>query len=232
VSVGDSYALSLFDDSWHQGVIGILASRIKDRHHRPVIAFARGAEGELKGSGRSIAGLHLRDALDLVAKREPDLLLRFGGHAAAAGLTIRSADLPRFTTVFEDVVRSLITADDLAQLIETDGTLEPAYLSLSVAQLLEQQTWGQGFPQPLFYDRFQVTSQRVVGERHLKLRLAREGRAIEAMRFNSLDPLPEDVGAAYRLSVNEFNGAQTLQLIIEHWEPRQLTPGDAKRRMA
>ena len=219
LSVGENYSLSLFDPSWHQGVIGILASRIKDRHHRPVIAFAHGAEGELKGSGRSIAGLHLRDALDLVAKREPDLLLRFGGHAAAAGLTILSTDLPRFTATFEAVVRSLLTADDLAQRIETDGTLEPAYLSLNIAQLLEQQTWGQGFPQPLFYDRFQVVSQRVVGERHLKLRLAREGRSIEAMRFNSLASLPATVGAAYRLSINEYNGAQSLQLVIEHWEP-------------
>ncbi len=218
LAVGDTFTLSLFDPSWHQGVIGILASRVKDRHHRPVIAFARGADGELKGSGRSIAGLHLRDALDLVAKREPDLLLRFGGHAAAAGLTLRDADLPRFAAVFEEVVRSLLSAEDLAQRIETDGTLEPAYLSLNVAQLLERETWGQGFPQPLFYDHFQVMSQRVVGERHLKLKLAREGRTIEAMRFNSLAPLPGKVGAAYRLSINEYHGAQSLQLIIEHWE--------------
>jgi single-stranded-DNA-specific exonuclease len=219
LSVGDSSSISLFDPAWHQGVIGILAGRLKDRHHRPVITFAPGDPGELKGSGRSIRALHLRDALDRVAKRAPGLVLRFGGHAAAAGLTIHSDDFTRFSDLFEQVVGELVPPEALSRSIETDGSLESAYLNLDLARLIESQIWGQGFPQPLFCDEFEVVNQRVVGERHLKIRLARGGRVLEAMRFNALDPLPGGVRAAYRLSVNEFNGAQSLQLVIEHWEP-------------
>jgi len=218
LSVGDSSSISLSDPAWHQGVIGILAGRLKDRHHRPVVAFAPGDPGELKGSGRSIRALHLRDALDLVAKRAPGLILRFGGHAAAAGLTIRSGDFARFSELFEQVVGELVPPEALSRTIETDGSLETAYLNLDLARLIESQIWGQGFPQPVFCDEFEVVNQRVVGERHLKLRLARGGRMLEAMRFNALEPLPGGVRAAYRLSVNEFNGAQSLQLVIEHWE--------------
>jgi len=218
LSVGDSSSISLSDPAWHQGVIGILAGRLKDRHHRPVIAFAPGDPGELKGSGRSIRALHLRDALDRVAKRAPGLILRFGGHAAAAGLTLRSGDFARFSELFEQVVHELLPPEALSRTIETDGSLESAYLNLDLARLIESQIWGQGFPQPLFCDDFEVVNQRVVGERHLKLRLARGGRVLEAMRFNALEPLPGGVRAAYRLQVNEFNGAQTLQLVIEHWE--------------
>jgi len=218
LAVGDSSSISLFDPAWHQGVIGILAGRLKDRHHRPVIAFAHGDAGELKGSGRSIRALHLRDALDRVAKRAPGLILRFGGHAAAAGLTLRSEDFARFSELFEQVVRELVPPEALSRTIETDGSLEPAYLNLDLARLIESQIWGQGFPQPVFCDDFEVMNQRVVGERHLKLRLARGGRVLEAMRFNALERLPGGVRAAYRLQVNEFNGAQSLQLVIEHWE--------------
>ena len=218
LSVGDSSSISLYDPSWHQGVIGILAGRVKDRYHRPTFAFAPGAEGEIRGSGRSISGLHLRDALDLVTKLEPGLLLRFGGHAAAVGATLRSQNFPRFKETFEAVARKLLLPEQLARTVQTDGSLETAYLNLGLAQLLEEQIWGQGFPQPLFCDEFQVLGQRVVGEKHLRLKLARGGRSIEAMRFNALDPLPSSVRAAYRLSVNEFNGAQNLQLVIEHWE--------------
>ena len=218
LAVGDTGTISLFDPGWHQGVIGILAGRLKDRYHRPVFAFAPGDAGEIKGSGRSIRGLHLRDALDRVAKREPDLILRFGGHAAAAGLTLRSEHFERFSAAFERAVRELVPPEALARVIETDGSLETAYLNLDLARLLEAQIWGQGFPQPLFRDDFQVVNQRIVGERHLKLRLARGGRTLEAMRFNSLAPLPGGVQAAYRLAVNEYNGAQSLQLVIEHWE--------------
>jgi single-stranded-DNA-specific exonuclease len=218
VSVGESSSISLYDPSWHQGVVGILAGRVKDRAHRPTFAFAPAGAGEIRGSGRSIAGLHLRDALDLVAKREPDLLLRFGGHAAAAGLTLRARDFTRFAESFEAVARELLSPAQLARAVETDGSLEPAYLDLGLAQLLDHQVWGQGFPQPMFCDEFEVLGQRVVGEKHLKLKLARAGRTVEAMRFNALDPLPSSVRAAYRLSVNEFNGTQNLQLIIEHWE--------------
>ena len=220
LSVGDSSSISLSDPAWHQGVIGIIAGRLKDRHHRPVVAFAPGDPGELKGSGRSILALHLRDALDLVAKRAPGLILRFGGHAAAAGLTIRRDDFTRFSDLFEQVVGELVSPEALSRTIETDGSLETAYLNLDLARLIESQIWGQGFPQPVFCDDFEVANQRVVGERHLKLRLARGGRVLEAMRFNALEPLPGGVRAAYRLQINEFNGAQTLKLVIEHWEAR------------
>jgi len=219
LAIGESSSISLYDPSWHQGVIGILAGRVKDRYHRPTFAFAPGAPGEIKGSGRSIAGLHLRDALDLVAKRAPGLLLRFGGHAAAAGATLHAEDFARFAELFEAVGRERLSPAQLGRTVETDGSLETAYLDLGLAQLLEEQIWGQGFPQPLFCDEFEVLGQRVVGEKHLKLKLARGGRTVEAMRFNELDPLPSSVRAAYRLAVNEFNGMQNLQLVIEHWEP-------------
>jgi single-stranded-DNA-specific exonuclease len=218
ISVGETSSISLYDPVWHQGVVGILAGRVKDRYYRPTFAFAPSGAGEIRGSGRSIAGLHLRDALDLLAKRAPGLLLRFGGHAAAAGLTLREADFERFATGFEAVARELLSPVQLARSIETDGSLEPAYLELGLARLLDHQVWGQGFPQPLFCDDFEVQGQRVVGEKHLKLRLARAGRTLEAMRFNALDPLPPQVRAAYRLTVNEFNGAQNLELVVEHWE--------------
>ncbi|HUL91455.1 MAG TPA: single-stranded-DNA-specific exonuclease RecJ [Burkholderiales bacterium] len=222
VSVGESSSISLYDPAWHQGVVGILAGRVKDRYYRPTFAFApsgsNGPAGEIRGSGRSIAGLHLRDALDLLAKREPGLLLRFGGHAAAAGLTLRAADFERFARGFEAVARELVSPAQLARSVETDGSLEPAYLDLGLARLLDHQVWGQGFPQPLFCDDFDVQGQRVVGEKHLKLKLARAGRTLEAIRFNTLDPLPQHVRAAYRLSVEEFRGMQNLQLVIEHWE--------------
>jgi single-stranded-DNA-specific exonuclease len=214
----DGYSLCLFDPGWHQGVIGILASRLKERLHRPVIAFARGNDGELKGSGRSIGALHLRDALDLVAKREPGLLLRFGGHAAAAGLTLRETDLGRFRAAFEATVQALLSPADLERIIETDGALPREYLTLESARLLEQQVWGQGFPPPLFDDEFSVVQQRVVADRHLKLRLVRDGAEFEAMLFSHATPLPRRVQAIYRLAVNEYNGAQRLQLTLEHWQ--------------
>ena len=215
---GEAYTKVLFDPSWHQGVVGILAARIKDRLHRPVIAFAAGNAGELKGSGRSIAGLHLRDALDLVAKRAPGLILRFGGHAAAAGLTLRSDGLAQFGELFESTVRSLIAASDLARNVETDGPLESAYMNLDTIRLLEREVWGQGFPQPVFCDRFVVASQRVVADKHLKLRLQKDGKSFDAIRFNSLAPAGAAIRAAYRLGVNDYNGVQSVQLIVEEWE--------------
>jgi single-stranded-DNA-specific exonuclease len=219
VDVRDSCAICLYDPAWHQGVIGIVAGRLKDAHHRPAIAFAPGNAGEIKGSGRSVPGLHLRDALDLVAKREPGLLVRFGGHAAAAGVTLREADFARFAGAFEAVAGELLPAAERTHTIETDGSLETAFLDLPIAQMLERQIWGQGFPQPLFCDEFEVAGQRVVGDKHTKLKLARGGRTLEAMRFNALEPLPARIRAAYRVVVNEFNGTQGLELVIEHWEP-------------
>lgn len=223
----DSYSLCLFDRSWHQGVIGILASRIRERFHRPVIAFARGIDGEIKGSGRSIGALHLRDALDLVAKREPGLLSRFGGHAAAAGLTLRESDLDRFRTAFEATARELLTPADLERVIATDGTLPVEHLTLASARLLERQVWGQGFPPPAFADDFEVAQQRVVGERHLKLRLVRGRQEFEAMLFAHATPLPKRVQAVYRLAVNDYGGTQKLQLNVEHWQASQAKPARA-----
>ncbi len=228
IDVGERFSLSLYDPAWHQGVVGIVAGRLKDRHHRPVFAFAPSDGGQIRGSGRSIQGLHLRDALDLVDKRAPGMLLRFGGHAAAAGVTLLESDFTRFQELLEDVVRGLIAPSDLLRVIETDGALESSYLSLSVAKLLEAQIWGQGFPQPVFSGEFAVRNQRVVGEKHLRLKLDAGGRTIEAMRFNAAESLPAAVNAAYRISVNEYNGLQSLQLIIEDWEPAR-SAGEAKR---
>jgi single-stranded-DNA-specific exonuclease len=219
-------AAVFFEQGWHQGVVGILASRLRERLHRPVLCFARadsGAEagvnpGLLRGSGRSIPGFHLRDCLDLVAKRAPGLILRFGGHAQAAGLTLREADLAGFSALFERTAAERMPPGALSPVLETDGALDGAYLSLEVAQLIERQIWGQGFPQPVFCDTFVVENQRVVGERHLKLKLMKDGRRYEAMRFGALDPLPARARAAYRLTVNEFNGLQNVQLNIEQVE--------------
>jgi len=216
---GESYTLSLFDPAWHQGVIGILAGRMKDRFHRPVIAFARSNDGELRGSGRSIAALHLRDALDRVAVRHPGLILKFGGHAAAAGLTLREADLERFRLAFEDAARSLLSPPDLERVIETDGDLAPDDYTLDLADLLDEGVWGQGFPRPSFCGRFDVVSQRVVGERHLKLRLARSGRAFDAILFGRTERLPPRIEAVHRLEPNEYQGLRSVQVTIEHWQP-------------
>lgn len=214
---GEGYTLSLFDPSWHQGVIGIVASRIKDRFHRPTIAFARGNDGEVKGSGRSIAGMHLRDALDLVAKRHPRLLVKFGGHAAAAGLVLRETDFERFREAFEEIARTMLTPADLERQIETDGSLAAAEATLDNALLLGEQPWGHGFPAPRFHDVFEVVGRRVVGEKHLRLRLGREQRTFEAMLFGTTPDLPQFIEAVYRLDVNDYNGTRSLQLIVEHW---------------
>ncbi len=214
----DGFSLALFDERWHQGVIGILASRLKDKFHRPVIAFARASAGELKGSGRSISGLHLRDALDLLSKRHPHLLQKFGGHAMAAGVSLREEHFDEFQSAFESIAQQLLTPADLTQVIETDGPLESDEYSLEMARALEQQVWGQGFPQPLFEGSFDVQAQRVVGEKHLKLRLATDHSVVEAMQFFSVEPLPERISATFKLAANEYNGATSLQLIIENWQ--------------
>jgi single-stranded-DNA-specific exonuclease len=213
-----SYTLSLYDPQWHQGVIGIVASRIKDKFHRPAVAFARGNDGEIKGSGRSIRGLHLRDALDLVAKRSPGLILRFGGHSAAAGLTLREADFEQFQHSFEAVVRSLLSPADLEREIETDGSLPVEHATLDAAQALSDGIWGQGFPEPRFLDRFEIAQQRVVGERHLKLQLRRDGKVFDGILFGHSEPLPESIRAVYRFSVNEYRGVASTQLMLDHWE--------------
>lgn len=210
------YTISVFQPDWHQGVIGILASRIKERFHRPVIAFADAGDGLIKGSGRSISGLHLRDALDMVTKLQPDLIVKFGGHAMAAGLSIRATEFARFQYTFEQVVQSLIDAEVLQQVLETDGGLEPQEMTLQTAELLTQQVWGQGFPQPVFCDRFQVVHQKVLGEKHLKLRLQKQNQQFDAIYFQHAALLPEQVDIAYALQVNEFNGNRNVQLQVMH----------------
>lgn len=217
INPADGSSLAMFDESWHQGVIGILASRLKDKFHRPVIAFARAQNGELKGSGRSIAGLHLRDALDLVSKRQPHLIQKFGGHAMAAGLSIREEHYTEFQQAFESVAHELLDADALVQTISTDGALAANEFSLGIARALQQQVWGQGFPEPLFEGEFRVAAQRVVGEKHLKLKLSSPAGSFDAIRFFSADPAPDTIHAVYSLSVNEYNGSQSLQLIVRHW---------------
>jgi single-stranded-DNA-specific exonuclease len=215
----DSCTLSLFDPAWHQGVVGIVAGRIKDRYHRPAIAFARGNPGEIRGSGRSIPGLHLRDALDRVAVLHPGLILKFGGHAAAAGLTLRESDFDRFRQAFEETALSLLTPADLERVIETDGTLAPGELTPDSVALLSAPVWGHGFPAPRFCDEFEVTAQRVVAEKHVKLTLAHGGQRVEAIRFNFLEAAPRRIRAVYQPTLNEYNGRTSVQLNIEHWEP-------------
>lgn len=217
--------LSLYDPDWHQGVIGILASRIKDRFHRPVIAFADAGNGEIKGSARSIKGFHIRDALDLLATHHPDLLQKFGGHAMAAGLTIKKSDFQLFAEAFDRLAEEQLTADELEQELLTDGRLMPDQYSLEVAQLVRDAgPWGQHFPEPLFEGEFAVLSQRLVGEKHLKLQLAAEQSAqpLEAIAFFvDLEQWPNSssrLRMVYRVDINEFRGQRSLQLVVEHLE--------------
>ncbi|MFG6440770.1 single-stranded-DNA-specific exonuclease RecJ [Roseateles sp. LKC17W] len=208
-------AVALFDADFHEGVVGIVASRIKDRVHRPTFVFARGADGQLKGSGRSIPGFHLRDALDLVAKREPDLLAKFGGHAMAAGATLAVDDINRFALALARVAEEWLSEQDLTRTLCHDGALPPEAATPETARLLDAQVWGQGFEPPVFCDRFELVSQRLVGEKHLKLRLRQAGRLIDGIWFNHVDMLPERATLAYRLSLDEWQGQQRLQYVIE-----------------
>lgn len=218
-------ALVLHDPGWHQGVVGILASRIKDRFHRPVIAFARSDEGELKGSGRGIPGMHLRDLLDLVATQYPGLIDRFGGHAMAAGLSLPEAHYDKFAEAFTDVVEQS-GGLNLDPVIDSDGELAPADFDLATAQMLRSAgPWGQLFPEPLFDGVFELRSQRIVGERHLKMSLAKpgDGTPLEAIAFGVdterwPDPSVMQVRLAYRLDVNQFRGERRLQLLVEQIE--------------
>jgi single-stranded-DNA-specific exonuclease len=210
-----SPGVALFDPDWHQGIVGLLASRIKERLYRPVFAFARGENGEIKGSGRSIPGLHLRDALDLISKRAPGLLLRFGGHAAAAGVTLLEKDFETFRDLFSDIAAGLLSPATLTQSLETDGPLEMGHHNLEIAHLLESQIWGQGFPPPLFDAEFTVERQRILKEKHLKLNLKKDGQAIDGIQFNFKKQPGSRTHIAYRLGVNEYKGIQSPQLMIE-----------------
>lgn len=217
--------LCLYDERWHQGVIGILAARIKERLHRPVIAFAPAGTDEIKGSARSVSGLHIRDALDAVAAGNPGLITRFGGHAMAAGLSLSRERLPAFSAAFDREVRRHLSGDDLRGVVHSDGELTETELSLDLAELLRAAgPWGQGFPEPVFDGVFEVVNRRVVGERHLKLqlRLSRASNGIDAIAFNAAElaeTVSERVRVAYRLDVNDYRGLRSLQLIVEHLEP-------------
>ncbi|MEC4722369.1 single-stranded-DNA-specific exonuclease RecJ [Noviherbaspirillum sp. CPCC 100848] len=212
----NSTTISVFDESWHQGVIGIVASRLKDKFYRPTITFAPGGEGVIKGSGRSIAGFHLRDALDLVSKQAPSLIQKFGGHAMAAGLTIPAESFDAFSRAFEAVGRDWLTEHQLERIIETDGPLEEAYFTPQFIELIDDQVWGQGFAPPVFCDEFRIISQRILKEKHLKLTLEKGGQRYDAIWFGRTDDLPERAIVAYRLDANEFNGITRVQLLVEH----------------
>jgi single-stranded-DNA-specific exonuclease len=208
-------ALALYDAQFHEGVVGIVAGRVKDRLHRPTFVFARGTDGLLKGSGRSIAGFHLRDALDLVSKRHPGVLRRFGGHAMAAGCTLAEADLPTFDLALQQVAQEGLDPALLQRRLSTDGPLRAQWFDLATARLLEQEVWGQAFEAPVFADEVEIVSQRLVGERHLKLAVRHAGTLREAIWFGHADPVPQRVRMAYRLGLDEYQGQQRLQMVVE-----------------
>ena len=208
-------AVTLFDESFHEGVVGIVAGRLKDRLHRPTFVFARGADGRLKGSGRSIPGFHLRDALDLVAKRHAGLLLRFGGHAMAAGCTLGEGGVEVFDAALRQVAEEWLDKATLTRTLRTDGPLALEWFNPQTAAVLDAQVWGQGFEAPLFCDEVQVLQQRLVGEKHLKLRLRHQGTERDAIWFGRSEPLPASARLAYRLSLDEWNGRQRVQMVVE-----------------
>jgi len=218
-------ALALFDEQWHQGVVGLLASRLKEKYHRPVIAFADAGDGELKGSGRSIPGLHMRDVLDAVSKQEQGLIIKFGGHAMAAGLTIRQEDFDRFNRAFIEQAGRVLRPEDLQNMFQTDGSIDESEMNIETSEQIKYASpWGQQFPEPVFDDVFKVMNWRIVGEKHLKLELIKtdSGVCYDAIAFNMTDddlPAGEDeIRAVYRLDVNEFRGDRKLQLVIVHIE--------------
>nr|WP_275659444.1 single-stranded-DNA-specific exonuclease RecJ [Shewanella insulae] len=222
------WGIALYQQDWHQGVIGILASRIKDKYHRPVIAFAEAGEGEIKGSARSIKGLHMRDLLELINARHPGMIIKFGGHAMAAGLSLRAGEFERFARAYDEAVRELLAPEQLTGEIVSDGELNPAQLNMALARELRSAgPWGQNFPEPIFDGVFRILQQRIVGERHLKLVLESEcGQTmVDAIAFNvDLTTWPDATiqyaEVAYKLDINEFRGNESLQLMVEQIEPK------------
>ncbi|WP_322402052.1 single-stranded-DNA-specific exonuclease RecJ [Massilia luteola] len=214
----DASTIAVFDDGWHQGVIGIVASRLKEKFYRPTITFAPAGDGWIKGSGRSIPGFHLRDALDLVSKKVPGLIDKFGGHSMAAGLSIRADRFDAFAQAFEAVGRAWLTEAQLERIVETDGPLEDDFYSTQFIELLDGQVWGQGFAPPVFCDEFRVVSQRILKDKHLKLLLERNGRRYDAIWFGHTDALGDKARVAFRLDANEYNGVTKVQLLVEHAE--------------
>lgn len=212
-------AISVFGADFHEGVVGIVASRIKERFHRPTFVFAAsGADGkshELKGSGRSIPGFHLRDALDLVAKRHPGVLLRFGGHAMAAGCTVAREQFPAFEQALAEVAQEWLDAATLTRRLDTDGPLAPEYLRVDLVDTLHREVWGQGFAPPTFSEEVEVISQRLVGEKHLALKLKHRGKPVDGIWFGHTEPLPPRVVIAYRLDADEWQGVRRVRFLVE-----------------
>ncbi len=208
-------ALAIFDAGFHEGVVGIVASRLKDRVHRPTFVFARGHDGALKGSGRSIPGFHLRDALDLLAKRHPEVLKRFGGHAMAAGCTIAEAHFPVFDAALQQVAAEWLDATTLSRTLLSDGPLGIEHFNATTVRALDAQVWGQAFEAPVFVDEVEVVSQRLVGEKHLKLAVKFGGAVRDAIWFGHSEPVAATVRLAYRLSVDEYNGRERVQMVVE-----------------
>ena len=212
-------AISVFDERFHEGVVGIVASRIKDTWHRPTFMFAAsGAPGkthELKGSGRSIAGFHLRDALDLLAKRHPGVLLKFGGHAAAAGCTVARDQFPVFEAALRQIAGEWLDAATLQRTLQTDGALSAEFRRADIAASLQQAIWGHGFDAPLFNEHMEVLQQRLVGEKHLKLQLRHQGNVVDGIFFGRTAPLPAHAHLAYRLDINPWQGQQSVQFVVE-----------------
>ncbi len=212
-------ALSIFDPDFHEGVVGIVASRLKDKLHRPAFVFAAsqapGKEHELKGSGRSIPGFHLRDALDLVAKRHPGVLLRFGGHAMAAGCTIAEEHFDVFESALAQVAQEWLDAATLMRRLHTDGPLAPEYRRPDLVDTLHREVWGQGFAPPVFSEEVEVLSQKLVGEKHLSLKLRHQGQPVDGIWFGRTEPLPRRVLLAFRLDADEWQGARRVRFLVE-----------------
>ena len=212
-------AICVFDPDFHEGVVGIVASRIKDKLHRPTFVFAAssapGKEHELKGSGRSIAGFHLRDALDLVAKRAPGVLLRFGGHAMAAGCTIAEEHLDVFEETLNQVAMEWLDASTLQRRLETDGPLPAEYRRVDLVEMLHHEVWGQGFAPPVFCEEIEIVSQRLVGEKHLSLKMKHQGQPVDGIWFGRTEPLPARVKLAYRLDADEWQGQKRVRFLVE-----------------
>ena len=215
ISGNIGHSLVLFNDKWHQGVIGIIASRIKEKYFRPTLVFARDESGFLKGSGRSIPSLHLRDALDLVSKKYPKIIMTFGGHAMAAGLTIKEEDFTKFSEVFDQTSQELLSESDLNISTEVDHSILDQDLTYKSVNLINKEIWGQGFPSPLYSDEFEVISQKIIAEKHNKLLLRKNEKNYDAIYFNSDQNQPDTITAIYSIEVNDFNGVRAIQLIIK-----------------
>ncbi|MFN3617754.1 MAG: single-stranded-DNA-specific exonuclease RecJ [Aquabacterium sp.] len=211
-------ALTIFHPNFHEGVVGIVASRLKDRLHRPTFVFARGQDGLLKGSGRSIPGFHLRDALDLVHKRHPGVLRKFGGHAMAAGCTLAETDLPVFEAAFRRVAQEGLDAATLSRQLLSDGPLDAQWFTPDTIQALDEAVWGPGFEPPVFSQEVEVLGQRLVGTRHLKLSLRLQGQVRDGIWFGRTEPLPSKVVMAYRVNLDEYQGRQRVQMVVEGCE--------------